>query len=121
MKVYIITKGAYSDYSIYAVTLEKKKAEYMRKYFSDEYDGANIEEYETDTYEGIGNGKKIYSVRFDNGETTVHDSNYFLWEKVEHWRNGCYVVDVVAEDEEHAKKIAWDKIAVYRYKHEVDE
>ena len=46
MKVYIITEGDYSDYHICAVTLEKKQAEQLKKYFASNYSEPNIEEYE---------------------------------------------------------------------------
>jgi len=44
-KVYVITKGYYSDYHICAVTAEKKRAEELKKMYTDDYDAAKIEEY----------------------------------------------------------------------------
>ena len=46
MKVYIITSGEYSDYSIDAVTLDKEEAERMVNVFPQE----SIEEYDTDDF-----------------------------------------------------------------------
>ena len=56
MKVYVITQGCYSDYHICAVTLDKDKAEQLRKMYTakesrygySSSDVAEIEEYETD-------------------------------------------------------------------------
>lgn len=50
MKIYVITKGAYSDYHICAVATDKKKAEILRKAFSDDWNEAQIETYETDRF-----------------------------------------------------------------------
>ena len=62
MKIYIITSGCYSDYHIDAVTDDKEKAEFLKLKYSNEYDPANIEEYDTDEYsvEGIHNMKLFY-------------------------------------------------------------
>ena len=49
MKVYIVTKGCYSDYTISKVFLDKTKAERYVKYFNASIDdGLQIEEYDTD-------------------------------------------------------------------------
>jgi hypothetical protein len=48
MKVYVITSGEYSDYSIDRVFLDKEKAERYVKLSQGEYDSTRLEEYETD-------------------------------------------------------------------------
>lgn len=58
MKVYIVTQGAYSDYSIRKVFLDKEKAEKYAKYISTQYDEAYVEEY--DTYDENFITKKPY-------------------------------------------------------------
>ena len=50
MKAYVITKGEYSDYKIYAVTLDKEQAELLKAEYSDKWDEAFIEEYDTDRF-----------------------------------------------------------------------
>lgn len=35
MEIYVITKGTYSDYHICALTLDKEKAECLKKIYSD--------------------------------------------------------------------------------------
>ena len=46
MKIYIVTKGTYSDYHIIAATLSKQRAENIAKIYSDNWDEAEVEEYE---------------------------------------------------------------------------
>lgn len=49
MKIFIVTKGCYSDYSISKVFLDKAKAEQYIKYFNASIDdGLQLEEYDTD-------------------------------------------------------------------------
>lgn len=80
MKVYVITKGEYSDYHICCVCLDRETAEIRARLFADKnyYTGemidAEIEEYETDDYEEfvkVGyqirrrDGKRLYEVYMD--------------------------------------------------------
>jgi hypothetical protein len=121
MKVYIITKGDYSDYHICAVTTDKKKAEMLRKAYND-LDGwrkARIETYDTDTFlTEIENGLKLYNCTMEHNKPMVihevdldymnsHDFNV-------RYKHYTYWVYVWAKDEEHALKIASDKIAEYK-------
>lgn len=121
MKVYIITKGDYSGYHICAVTTDKKKAEILRKAHND-LDGwhkARIETYDTDEFlTEIENGLNLYDC------TMERDKPMFIFEvdldymissdfKVRYNRS-TYCVYVWAKDEEHALKIASDKIAEYK-------
>lgn len=48
MTVYVITKGNYSDYHICGVALDKEKAEFLEKVYSDSCESAFIEEYDTE-------------------------------------------------------------------------
>jgi hypothetical protein len=74
MKVYVITKGSYSDYHICSVCLDRETAERRMKLFSDNFDEAEIEEFDTDEYEvfvKVGcqirrrDGKWLYRVLMD--------------------------------------------------------
>ena len=74
MKVYVITAGVYSDYHICCVCIDRETAERRKKLFSDDYDEAEIEEFDTDEYEEfvkVGyqiqrrDGKRLYKVRMD--------------------------------------------------------
>lgn len=125
MKVYVITKGAYSDYSIYGVTVNPYHAEEMRKYFSDEYEEARIEEYDTDDYKPIHEGKTQYCVYFTNDGKAHCYKPYCVYEKANNRiikeRNGVYRIYLWAVDEDHALKIAADKLAEYKYRKAMKE
>lgn len=127
MKIYIVTCGEYSDYSILAAFLDKTKAEafaqkYNRGHGTEHYDEARIEEFE----DGIPfdfETMNVYAVRFyDNGShdivkkelyniydfqqtlprVTISDTTFFSYK---------YFVTVAAKDEDHAFKIACDALA----------
>ena len=114
MKIYVITKGCYSDYHIVTVTDDKEKAEFFKLKFSDEYDPAHIEEYDTDEYsvEGIQNMKLYYwKVSISNGNTGIYPylsgNQYFNV-----YSDGIQAV-VIARTKEQAIKIVRDKYAQY--------
>lgn len=121
---YVITKGEYSDYHICAVTLDRKEAERLRKRFSysDEYgDNAKIEEYVLN--DESCNLKKKYIVEMPEG------SNPILWRKRMFSLNvyespkvketaDVPTVYVVANDDEHALKIAQDTYAEWKARNE---
>jgi hypothetical protein len=125
MKVYVITKGSYSDYSIYGVAVDKEKAEIMKKYFSDKDEQACIEEYDTDVFEPLHVGKKPYSIyyRMDGSRycTLIKYGLYAFNPKVRKNKAGGYSICVWATDEYHALKIADDKIAEYKYRKAMKE
>ena len=119
-KVYIITKGIYSDYHICAVTLSKTRAEKLKKLFSDGWESAEIEEFVLDeakperTY-GVMLSKssgQFFRVALDeydlrkSGE--VND-----WSDDEH-----YIIWVKARCEDSAVKAAYDIYAQYKAKRE---
>lgn len=124
MKVYVITKGEYSDYHICAVTTDEETAEKLAEKYSDSYDEALIEEFDTDHAEMSLTKKKIFYCAFDpndsnNSEITISDtgswegitSDFFI---VREYRNNVLCVNVNADTEEEALKIASDKFAKYR-------
>lgn len=74
MKVYVITAGVYSDYHICCVCIDRETAERRKKLFSDKYEEAEIEEFDTDEYEEFikvddqilrRDGKRLYKVMMD--------------------------------------------------------
>lgn len=124
MKVYVITEGDYSDYHIVGVTLDWKKAEaYCRVARSDLY-APEVEEFDTDLFDGI-EGRKPYSViRYKDGRVEAEelDGGYFyeIAEKHNVQRLGYtvddnWIVHVLAEDEAHARKIGIDYIMQAKY------
>lgn len=122
MKAYVITKGEYSDYHICAVTLDKDKAEQLKKLFTDEYNEPYIEEFEVDAHFPIDYPYFIvdkYSDRIDVEEIQTNDyACEYDYGVVRRCNSRCnkvfYSVCVKAKDKDHAKKIALDKIAQYK-------
>jgi len=128
MKVYVITKGEYSDYGICAVTLDKENAKKLKEYFSDKTgnawdEEAMIEEYETDVAEEIAQGKRIYEVDIYDGEVSCQAKNHVSYRinEVVKVNARWYSVEVVARDGDRAKKIGCDKIAEYKYREAMGE
>ncbi len=114
MIVYVITKGEYSDYMICDVTLDKEQAELLKVNYSDEWEEACIEEYDTDRYkiEVSNDYKPMWRVEFRRNE--MCGCYAFTGENVKHgtvynagWGSVIFVY-INAKDEEHAKKIAKD-------------
>lgn len=135
MKVYVITAGEYSDYEIYGVAVDKtiaqQIADRVNKFWSDESEIANIEEYDTDSWMEIiatGNMYEVYKRVGAGGRLDVYESKYDInssykdRNKVKKlYRNREIMVTVVARDEEHAKKIAADLFAEYEYRQAMKE
>lgn len=120
MKVYVLTSGEYSDYGIECVVLEKEKAERLVK----AHPYWMIEEYDTDDVQIFE--KYVYRVQlFDDGSCHVYEDSISRWTKIQlnqvfryglgRVRGQYWQVYVEAQDSEHAKKIAYDLIAEYKY------
>lgn len=123
MKIYVITSGCYSDYHIDAVTDDKDRAEFLKLKFSDEYDEANIEEYDTDEYrvEGMPNqlywkvrvykGSKPIIRPMLSGEVKFVVYNTHIGASVSY----CVLCEavVIAKTKEQALEIVRDKYAKY--------
>lgn len=122
MTAYVITKGEYSDYHICAVTLDKDKAEQLKKLFTDEWHEVYIEEYEVDSHFPIDYPYFIvdkYSDRIEVKEIQTDnyacEYDYGVVRRCHSRGNKVfYSICVKAKDKDHAKKIALDKIAQYK-------
>lgn len=122
MKVYVITKGEYSDYHICAVTTDEETAKKLADKYSDSYDDAFIEDFDTDDAEMGLTGKKLFQCKFylDNSEISIEEveswegirSEHFIVKKTYH--GDSLYVKVNADTKEEALKIASDKFAKYR-------
>ena len=119
-KAYVITKGSYSDYHICAVTLDKNRAEKLRKMFtgSDRWHEANIEEYTLDEENKMHKYGVVFDVkgafkRFCADDYDLYDDGY-----IDDWSDddGGITVWVESADEAHALKIAQDRLAEYKAK-----
>lgn len=123
MKIYVVTKGEYSDYHILTATTDKDLAEAIRTkfYTGNSWDECRIEEYENaDIYM-----KDVYCVRFNQignvYEVEKADSSYdYAWEKINTFvkiANPSVVWDgyiyVQADTQEAAIKIASEKRAEF--------
>lgn len=119
MKVYVITRGEYSDYHICSVTLDKERAEKLAKLHSTELGDAKVEVYDTETVaenEALA-GRFPYVVWFrPDGRVT---SVYRLWVEDNDPvpQVGCFNdrlrVTIRATSEEAAIKIAAEKRAEF--------
>ena len=134
MKVYIITKGEYSDYRICCVATDKERAEFLRKYFSDDWRQAEIEIFDTDDFAPILEGNEMYTVTFNPDGTAkaykvddpdLYDRNRKVYSMRTMTANGkfgyTYSVTVFARDSEHAIKIASDILAEWKYRKQIEE
>lgn len=125
MKVYVITKGAYSDYHICGVSLEKNLADKIAEGCSDKYEDADVEVYDTEEFSPLLKGGSVFFVRLVYGTNEIEvyeeDWDYMLGrinKVIPMIRNqGCFTY-VVAEDEEHARKIGSDILFQYKYEKE---
>ena len=121
-KVYIITKGPYSDYHICAVAATKEIAEKLQKIYSeDSWSDATIEEY--DLNEARDDVRVFYDVTFTNEKVSACFNEYSEKESIHFFKgNKCesdrLIVCVRARDEDHAVKIAQDRRAEYLAKTE---
>jgi hypothetical protein len=125
-KVYVLTSGEYSDYTIEAVKLDKDQAETLERIHPD----WSVEEYDTDDikildkyryYVSVADNGAVYAniPYFEHPNTPLNRPRYY---KAFEWRpNGHWEVYVEAKDAEHAKKIGVDLIAKEKYRKLIDE
>ena len=131
MKIYVITKGEYSDYHICAVTDDPVSAKNLRRYYSDRWDDAEIEEFDTEQmpdspkqywYIVISAGGAVRTIRpCYIGEYTPKINQVSCDTNWSTHQVSSYSINVIAKDKEHALKIAFDKIAEYQYYHMDDQ
>lgn len=121
MKIYVVTKGEYSDYHICCATIDKNQAERAAKIYSDKWDEAYIEEFDSDDILKIPDAIKKYCVSFSKTTGIVlnvyESSNEILpinsSPLIHQFLNSHYIVEVNAIDKDHALKIASDAFAKY--------
>lgn len=112
-KIYILTDGDYSDYYIIGVYSSEENATIAKKLL-----GGGIEEYELDEY--VKDKRFPFEIYFDKDRNikSIHISigherreyNKFYKMGFKYDELRCYVL---AEDKEHARKIAGDLLAQY--------
>ena len=115
MKIYVITKGEYSDYHICAVATDPAKADQLAEFFSTRHEPAEVEEYDTDDAPDLTEGKTVFRIHYDEHGNVV---------SAEEWFSMCYdsppfisgtnvVIHVLANSEEAAIKIGAEKRAKF--------
>lgn len=114
---YIITKGYYSDKHIVAVTCDKQKAEKIKECYSNEYNDADIEKWEESTV----SFENYYHVEYNTDDSSYKiekeppDELYSGVNSIcEYYHNDGFSVNVQAENEDVALKIARDLWAEYK-------
>jgi hypothetical protein len=117
MKVYVITKGSYSDYHICAVSLDPEEADRLARIYSDSWDSAGVEEFDTEEHRDWHAGRVPYIVTFHRGAYFLKpsvglsfDSNFTP--RIDAALDAVRVY-LYAADAESALKIAADKRAEY--------
>ncbi len=127
MKIYVITEGDYSDYHIVGVTLDRKKAETYCWVARSNYYVPNVEEYDTDLFGDIESRKAYSVIMYKDGRVEAKElgGGYSYENAMEHnahrigyFTDDNWSVDVLAEDEVHARKIGIDYIMQAKYMEE---
>lgn len=134
MKIYVITSGEYSAYNIEYVTTDKKKAELFCAVHNknNTWDYYEIEEYESDDFditvsEEKGEPGYLYIFKFilfnnNNNVCHLHISNIYKYitfkkqntiDALIYGRLYGVNIWIPEENEEKAKKIAYDMMAEY--------
>ena len=120
-KIYVVTKGCYSDYHIVAVTLDKDIAEKIAAKFNSSYDECDIEEY-SDAAIMLKPAWYIYFDKAGNVVDTMECNSEYeyshvgeVYENKSLYYGGNYHIRaaVSADDLESAIKIAAEKRAKY--------
>ena len=120
-KIYIITKGCYSGYHICAVTMDKSRAENLKRLFDDRYEEADIEEY---TLDEVQKNEYIYCIDFqDDSSPNIYIDEYSGFANSSNDLHiidysKCFSVYVRAKNEKHAMKIAQDEYARWKAEQE---
>lgn len=117
MKIYVVTRGEYSDYSIITAALDRNLAEAVAKKFSSKHDEACVEEFED--AELMLKPCWIVAFREDGSVEEVKSvsNDYYHYQNAGEcwvpWGRESVSVSVVADDSESAIKIAAEKRAKF--------
>ena len=133
MKIYVITKGCCSEYHICAVATDREKAEKLAKIYTDRWDDADVEEFDTDDEVDLLEGRVPFEIpftsmggilmreiradiecreSFEPEIINIPESRY-IWYGKEVVSPARLVVKLFAPDEVTAIKSAIDKRAAY--------
>lgn len=123
--LYAITREGYSDYCICAITSDKERAEFLRRYYTFSGEEAQIEEY-IDSDPDVGQTRQLFPV-WKVTRTVMNEWAAYLtiyeekpYKNTYSFIDSAYVVKkntvifsakIQADDESHAIKIAQDQYA----------
>ena len=116
MTHYVLTAGCYSDYHIVAVCSNRAKAEQIMERVNrnaGSYDQCDIEEYED--AEPVADNLNCYCMNFETNTIREEDSDIEYGIKGTYFKDRkgiIWVLYVLAENEEMARKIAFDRRAM---------
>lgn len=115
MKIYVITKGCYSDYHICTVTTNKEEAETLAETFTDRYDTATIEEYDTENNAEIIKYKKVFKCVYVKQTKSIEVDEAYLDNPSEGIINSkSYLITFIrANTYNEALKFASDRFSKY--------
>ena len=114
-KIYVVTKGCYSDYHIITATTDEKLAYEIRNKFSEDYSWgeAQVEVFENaEMYM-----KSCYFMRFDKGGNVIElekgDDEYDYDENYGIDIHGNFYVSVATNNQETAIKVGAERRAMF--------
>lgn len=115
MKIYVITRGNYSDYHIVTATVDPARAEAIRKLYDDRYAKARVEVFDSDSFIPLLEGQQRFLIYFRaNGDVYYTTSDMKGDEPdVKEYYSGDLRVTCFARDLDHAVKIASERRAQY--------
>ena len=114
MKIYVVTKGYYSDYHIITATTDEELAYRIKEKFSgdDYYDEAKVEIFE-DAEIFL---KQCYFIKFDKGGNVIRieEESEYSYEQYEgEDTKGNFYISIIADNKEIAIKIGAERRAMY--------
>lgn len=123
--VWIVSEGDYSDYRVLAVFTDEDELKRFLEIYPGEYDPVEVETWQANNPEFMGKDLHQYSVWLDRDSGEIDGVRYNRIVRHQGIDIGSLLadvstmrIDVKARDLEHAKKIAADKWAQWRYEQE---
>lgn len=114
MKIYVVTKGYYSDYHIITATTDEELAYRIKEKFSGDYYGeAKVEIFE----DAEIFMKSCYFIKFDKGGNVIRieeeESEYSYEQYESEDTKGNFYISIIADNKERAIKIAAERRSMY--------
>ena len=122
--IYVITRGSYSDYHICAVASTQERAEQLQKMYSRYDEMADIEEYKIDVPSDeyfTENPTPYWKIEFNENGSLINAESFYdspnlpikIKEKCWSFNAPLTIINIQADTQEKAMKIAYDKRAQY--------